>query len=303
MIINLSSIHSVFVGFSTAFNKAFTETPVTWPNIAMKAQSDGREETYAWLGKFARMRQWVGDRVVRGLAAHGYTIKNLVFEDTVSVPRDDIADDKIGVFAPMFADMGRNAKIHPEELIYELLARGFTATCYDGQYFFDEDHPVGDGEQPPVAVSNVQSGSGPAWFLLDCSRMVKPLIFQEREPYKFVRKDGETDDNVFMRREFLYGVDARVNAGFGLWQLAFGSKADLTPENYETARAAMQSLKGDNGRPLGVNPTHLVVPTALEGAARRLLKNGTRVITVDGTPVPLANEWVESAELIVTPYL
>ena len=29
-----------------------------------------------------------------------------------------------------------------------------------------------------------------------------------------------------MKKEFIYGVDARCNAGYGLWQLAFGSTGE-----------------------------------------------------------------------------
>ncbi len=36
-------------------------------------------------------------------------------------------------------------------------------------------------------------------------------------------KTAETDDNVFMKKQFLYGADSRGNAGFGFWQMAFGS--------------------------------------------------------------------------------
>ena len=43
--------------------------------------------------------------------------------------------------------------------------------CYDGQNFFDTDHPVGEqGSQE--TVSNVQTGAGPAWYLLDTTRPV-----------------------------------------------------------------------------------------------------------------------------------
>ena len=38
---------------------------------------------------------------------------------------------------------------------------------------------------------------------------------------KFVSKTQETDDNVFMKKTFLYGVDSRGNAGFGFWQMAY----------------------------------------------------------------------------------
>ncbi len=69
-----------------------------------------------------------------------------------------------------------------------------------------------------------------------------------------------------MRNRIIFGVTGRSNAGFGLWQLAYGSKADLTPETYEAARAAMTTLRGEGGRKLNINPSLLVVPRAIEGA-------------------------------------
>lgn len=67
------------------------------------------------------------------------------------------------------------------------------------------------------------AGNDTMWFLLDVSKPVKPLIFQQRKRPEFVSKDRPDDDNVFMRKEFIYGTDCRDNAGYGLWQLAYGS--------------------------------------------------------------------------------
>lgn len=61
------------------------------------------------------------------------------------------------------------------------------------------------------------------WYLLCTKRPVKPLIYQQRQPAKFVSKTNETDDNVFFSRQFLYGADSRGNAGFGFWQMAYCS--------------------------------------------------------------------------------
>ena len=33
----------------------------------------------------------------------------------------------------------------------------------------------------------------------------------------------DTDLNVFLQKEYLYGCDCRDNAGFGFWQMAYGS--------------------------------------------------------------------------------
>lgn len=200
-------------------------------------------------------------------------------------------------------EMGKSAAEHPDELVFSLFSQGFTTTCYDKQYYFDTDHPVQNAAGEVVSASNMQAGSGPAWFLLDCSRAIKPMVYQERIPYRLTPLNDDGDANVFWKDEYVYGVRARSNTGFGLWQLAYASKAELTAENYEAARAAMMNLRGDGGRPLGVKPNIIVVPTALEGAAMRLLNNGTRIVTVGGTSVAVQNEWAGTAKPIVSAWL
>lgn len=308
MLITRGNLNKVFSGYNTVFNNAFESAESRFARVAMEAASGGEDETYTWLGEFPKLREWLGDRVVHGIAAQGYTVRNRLFEMTVSVPRTKIEDDRFGVFAPRFAEMGRSAKVHPDELIFNLLGAGFETLAYDGQYFFDTDHPVVQEGGATASVSNMQAGDSTPWYLLDTSRAVKPLIWQTRIPYTFQNFDRDNDDNVFWKDEFVYGVRARVNAGLGLWQLAFASKAELNAENYEAARLAMQRMKGDNGHKLNINPTTLVVPPELEGAAKRLLQGGSRIVNADNgsgaiTPVAVTNEWAETADLIVTSYL
>ncbi len=107
-------------------------------------------------------------------------------------------------------------------------------------------------------------------------------------------QDNPTDDNVFDRKEFVYGTDARHNVGFGFWQFAWGSKQTLDADHYATARSALMSMKGDHGRPLGIKPRLLVVPPALEGAANRLMTN-------DNLANGASNEWKGTAEVMVCP--
>ena len=61
------------------------------------------------------------------------------------------------------------------------------------------------------------------WYLCCTKRYIKPLVFQQREKAKLICKNMENDDNVFFDDEIIYGVKARYNVGFGLWQLAYGS--------------------------------------------------------------------------------
>ena len=272
MIINKANLSILHTGYKAAFANAFAAAAIDYDQLVLEVKSGTAIETYGWLGATTRFREWIGDRVVQNLGLHDYSIKNKSFENTVGVPREAIEDDQYGVYSPLMAQLGQDAKEHPAELVYALLQAGFTGKCYDGQYFFDTDHPVIGANGQETSVSNFQGGSGTAWYLLDTTRMIRPLILQKRKPYNFVAKTAETDDNVFDRKEYVWGVDARLNVGYGLWQLAYASKQTLDAANFGAAYAAMQSMKGDNGRPLGIRPKLLVVPPSLREKALEVVK-------------------------------
>lgn len=62
-----------------------------------------------------------------------------------------------------------------------------------------------------------------AWFLLCTNRFLKPIIFQKRKAIKMTSLTKDDDENVFMKDEFIWGADGRSNAGYGFWQMAYGS--------------------------------------------------------------------------------
>lgn len=297
MLLNSSNLRTLHIGFSTIFQEGFAGVAATWPRIAMKAPSTTAEEEYGWLGELPRVREWLGDRVVNMLSAHDYRIKNRDFELTVGVDRNHIEDDKVGIYNPMFNELGRASASHPDELVWGLLSVAHQTKCYDGQYFFDTDHPVLNEQGQEESWSNWGGGAGAPWFLLDVSRALKPIIYQERRPIgSLVALTKPDDDNVFRQKKFIWGTDGRCNVGFGFPQLAYGSRQPLTPESYEAARAALTTLKGDYGRPLGIMPRLLVTGGNNEGAARRVLQSQL----VNGGE---SNPWAGTAELLVSPWL
>lgn len=72
-------------------------------------------------------------------------------------------------------------------------------------------------------ASELDGANEDAWFLLCTKKFLKPLILQIREKIKFGMLTRDTDLNVFLRKEYLYGCDCRDNVGFGFWQMAYGS--------------------------------------------------------------------------------
>ena len=272
-------------------------------DVATRVGSSTKSNTYGWLSKFPKLREWVGDRVVKDLTESSYQILNKKYEGTVDVEREDIEDDNLGIYGPIAQSMGHEAAIHPSRLLSGLIASGTSTLCYDGQNFFDTDHPVyanEDGTGAATTVSNYDDNGGlggTAWYLLDCSRPLKPFIFQERTRPEFDTLDNPSaSEPVFMKDKYLYGIRYRCNVGFAFWQCAYRCEKPLTEDNFNEAYAALQSIKRDGGEPMGIMPTHLMVPVSLRSAALKIAEaefiNGGDSNVNAKAVKPLVNPWL-----------
>ena len=301
MLVNKQNVKSIFINLKATFQKAFTQTPSDWQKVAMVEPSTGSQNDYSWLSRFPKMREWIGEKVIKSLAAFNYTIQNKDWEATVEVDRNDIEDDQLLGYAQQAQAAGQSAAELPADIVFALLSDGFKNLCYDGQFFFDSDHPVNgvsvsnkgtkklnadtlakaqasygaartamrsfkdeEGESlrinPTVLVvppaledvanylmtadrfpdntPNIYKGtsevmvvpnlkSDTAWFLLDTSKLMKPLIYQERKKPDFVEQTDYSNDNVFMNKKFRFGAEARANGGYGFWQMGYGSDGSV----------------------------------------------------------------------------
>ncbi|HBC7419273.1 MULTISPECIES: Mu-like prophage major head subunit gpT family protein [Serratia] len=142
MIVNRRNLDLAFVNLRTIFNNAFSTAETQWQNVAMLVPSTTGTEDYAWLSDFPRMREWIGEKTLRSLAAFNYSLKNRDFEATVEVDRNDIKDDRLGIYGIKAQSAGQSAALWPDELVFELVNKAFETRCFDGQYFFDADHLV-----------------------------------------------------------------------------------------------------------------------------------------------------------------
>lgn len=267
------SIAALAVALSTAFDTGLNEVEPSWNIVAEEIPSSTSTQDYAWLGEWPDLRKWLGDRVIKELSGYDYRLVNELFEATIGVKRTDIEDDNVGLYSKRAQMQGRSAGRWPDKLVWPLLGRGFTELCYDGQNFFDTDHPViNPATGQAASVSNMQAGVSTPWYLLDTMQVMKPLIYQSRVKPQFEsRENPANSDHVFMKDQVLFGTRARGTSGYGLWQTAFGSKAELTEANLDDAYTAMTSLKNDEGTPLDIMPNLLVVPPALRTKANELV--------------------------------
>lgn len=298
MIVNSDNLAKLRVGFSSAFKRGLGQAKSFAARVSTRVPATTKEQRYGWLGKVPNVREWIGPRVVQNISESDYSIKERPWELTIGVDRDDIETDNIGIYAPLFEEMGLSTAALPDQLVFALLVAGFATNCYDGQYFFDTDHPVLDVDGVTMlSVANTDGGAGAPWFLIDDSRALKPIILQVRRDFSdIIARDKVTDDNVFDLNEFRYGVDARLNVGYGFWQFAWGSKQALSAATYGLARSSLMGMKGDHGRPLGVMPRLLICGPSNEKAA-------LEVLNAERNAAGATNVYKGTAELLVVPWL
>lgn len=273
--------------FRAEFTKGLDNIKPQYPEIAMTVPSNTAINTYGFMRAFPKMSEWSAKRTIKNMSAVGMTLENKKYEATVGVPREAIEDDQVGLFRNMMAQAGQSAGQLPDELLFKLLLAGERTLCYDGQNFFDTDHPFYqdvDGTNAGNPQSNLTTGSDSAaksWYVLDTNNVIKPFIFQERTKPEFEGKfDPSRSDTVFMEDVYLWGVRYRCNAGFGFWQLAHKAKEmDLTADNVMQVIETMSTLKADGGAFINVRPNTLLVPPSLEKKALDIcnadLINGT----------------------------
>ena len=279
MLLNATTLALLTQAVNATYMTGLDKKSAPWEILANRIPSSTGENIYPYIKSIGSIRKWVGDRVIQNLAKGEFKLGNEDFEQTEGIPRNAIMDDQYGVYMPRFEQMGRNVANFPAQKLYALLKAGFDTVGPDGQYFFDTDHPVGK-PGAEVSVSNHMGGAGEAWFIVDASQVVKPLIYQPRMDFQMVSLFNQDDPNVFFNKQFIYGVDGRAGFGFGpFWQLIFASKQTLDATAVKNTLVAMASQKDDDGTPLGVKGTHLVCSPTLAETARdifsaQLLANG-----------------------------
>lgn len=297
MLINKANLSIIFINLKTIFNNAFAAAPSQWNQTAMLVPSGSSQNDYNWLSAFPRMRKWIGEKAIKSLEAFKYSIVNDDWEATVEVNRNHIDDDQLGIYAPQAQMAGFSARQLPDEIVSDLKNNAFTSLCYDGQFFYDTDHPVAGAsvsnklavalsvatpaaaaasygaartaimnfkddegrplalipnvlEVPPalesVALTLINSDklndnspnpykgtatvlvnprltSSTAWFLHVTNMPVKPFIYQERKAPVFVEQTDPQADDVFNRKLFKFGAEARAAGGYAFWQMSVGS--------------------------------------------------------------------------------
>ena len=146
MIINQAALDGLFRNLRAEFQSAYGAASPTWGQIASRLSSSTSREDHRWFSRWPKMRQWVSERHISALAAHGYNVRNEKFETTIAVNRDDLEDDILGIYQMQANGAGVAAAEWPDILVYSALEDGETGLCHDEKPFFSDAHPLDNGE-------------------------------------------------------------------------------------------------------------------------------------------------------------
>lgn len=258
------------------FNTGLSGMTEDWKKVATRMGSNAAGNTYGWLSQFPAFREWVGARLHKVVKERAYTVNNRKFENTLDVPREAFEDNNLEMYGDIAEGFGQSVIDLKNDLTYQAIKDGFASVCYDGQFFFDTDHPIApneDGTGVAAVVSNMQAGALEPWVLLCTKRAPKAFYLQDRMEAEFTAKtNSATSDAVFEGDVFSWGGRWRGNAAYGFWQLAFGSKAALTEANFDDAFKAMMKFKGDGNRQLNIVADTLVVGPDNMAAGEKIIK-------------------------------
>ena len=297
-------MRELFFAFNAYLQKGLGGGWDGWTKFCSVINSGTLIEKYPMTIIAGGMREWIGERVINQISGKLFEVVNRDYEHTEMVNRNDIEDDKYGLYGHLIQMMGFNASQIWGDLAIEALLGGESAVWIDALPFFSATRKYGDeatinnvtsdelsmdayatarltmlrycghsnrpikvnpnllicgprnegmafdilknarkltaqvvGESTSAQVitGTVDNGyAGTAdilivqeldkeWFLADTSKPLRPVIVQKRKAPVLTRLDRENDDNVFFRKEFIYGTDARGEAFLSFPHLIYGA--------------------------------------------------------------------------------
>ena len=144
MDINRQNMNELFLGFQQIFKRGFEAADLEYRKFSTEVRSTTAVEVYPFLEQFGGMREWIGDRQLKNVSSQKKKVANRDFEDNVIVKKNDIEDDKYGLYSSLIQDLGTAANSIWGELAYQALLGGDVDTWVDELPFFSAARKYGE---------------------------------------------------------------------------------------------------------------------------------------------------------------
>ena len=112
MLVNSANLDGLRVGFKTNFQGGLGQASTMHSRVSTAIPSSLKKQSYGWLGKIPNVREWVGPALCKTLNSTTIRSPKSRGELTISVDRDDIETDNLGIYGPLFTEMGQSTGSH-----------------------------------------------------------------------------------------------------------------------------------------------------------------------------------------------
>lgn len=128
------------------FARLETNPGLAWINgVSNLFNSDQASETYAFLDHTPQMQRWKAGRQAKGMTGNSLIIPNYHYEATLEFSKTDLRRDKTNQIRARVEEFADASADHWGLLLSDLIAALPSTVGYDGEYFFDTDHPTPTG--------------------------------------------------------------------------------------------------------------------------------------------------------------
>lgn len=229
-----SNFRVFITNINTAFGAAYADTlDSVWPQFASMVPVTGSIFTAGWTGMMPKMRPWFGARVVHEPAPQTYSATPVPYEITYDIDRFHLDDDLFGIYYRMIPDMARQTARWPNYELRDLLENAGVYGNTTAQAGFDGLPYFSTAH--PIDIYNAALGTYINDFTAGGQSVAYPKV------------GGGT-------------TSVLVGGAFG-------------PTAFATLYEYMETLLGEDGERLGVQPNFLMHPLQLTTEVELVLKN------------------------------
>jgi len=153
MELTTTTLQQFFQLLDFSFQNYLKQVPKFWDQIATEMPSATEQNVYPFLAMYPGVREWIGPRIANNLASRSFTVVNKHWETTMSMDKNKFADDSYGFYSKATEVAAIQIAEFRDRRVAQVIEAGISTNCWDGQYFFDTDHPV----DPDNSAAGVQA--------------------------------------------------------------------------------------------------------------------------------------------------
>lgn len=187
-------------GISFNFALGFRTAQPFYPAVCTITNSQGADEGYSLGGSVSGMREWIGDREYGQISSAEFTLKNKTWEASHKFERHDVDDDRYNMLGMIAQQQGEECRTHPDQLLFNLMARGHQQQCWDGQFFYSTNHLWNDsGVQSNIVdytVANVNAVTTSEFKKAYHAALIRMMTFKRDNGQPWIRPTVRSLENV-----------------------------------------------------------------------------------------------------------